>query len=303
MRITITTGGSRGDVQPYTALGLGLQSSGHEVSIACSRAFEQLIIGRGLHFHAVSGDVRRLVQEILSAGSGSIRYVRRMSKILGETLEQSMNDYLIACRDADVVMYGPMGFLGRSAALDLKIPSVAAYLQPLFERTKSYRSSFAPRPPSFVSRSALGGAYNYATYIAAEQLFWQSFRGTINRIHRKELNIPGLPFSGPFSHFRSGQDLMLQGWSQAVLPAAPNLGEYVHTTGYWFLDAAHSWEPPPDLVDFLAAGPAPVSVGFGSAISSEPENLTNMVVEALEKVEQRATVLKVKELGHEDTSK
>ncbi|MFN2214155.1 MAG: glycosyltransferase, partial [Anaerolineales bacterium] len=34
MKITIATVGTRGDVQPYIALGLGLQADGHQVQIA-----------------------------------------------------------------------------------------------------------------------------------------------------------------------------------------------------------------------------------------------------------------------------
>ena len=33
MRITILTAGSRGDVQPYVGLGVGLQRAGHQVCI------------------------------------------------------------------------------------------------------------------------------------------------------------------------------------------------------------------------------------------------------------------------------
>ena len=36
MNITILTIGTRGDVQPYVALGMGLQESGHAVTIATS---------------------------------------------------------------------------------------------------------------------------------------------------------------------------------------------------------------------------------------------------------------------------
>ncbi len=34
MNITILTIGTRGDVQPYVALGIGLQAAGHTVTIA-----------------------------------------------------------------------------------------------------------------------------------------------------------------------------------------------------------------------------------------------------------------------------
>ena len=39
MRITIFALGTRGDVQPYIALGLGLQAAGHQVKLASSLIF------------------------------------------------------------------------------------------------------------------------------------------------------------------------------------------------------------------------------------------------------------------------
>ena len=37
MKIAITTVGTRGDLQPYIALGLGLKDAGHEVLIVSSK--------------------------------------------------------------------------------------------------------------------------------------------------------------------------------------------------------------------------------------------------------------------------
>lgn len=51
MRVTIVTVGSRGDVEPYIALGLGLQSAGHEVRLATHADYETAIRSRGLDFH------------------------------------------------------------------------------------------------------------------------------------------------------------------------------------------------------------------------------------------------------------
>jgi UDP:flavonoid glycosyltransferase YjiC (YdhE family) len=62
----------------------------------------------------------------------------------------------------------------------------------------------------------------------------------------------------------------------------------VYVTGYWFLDRPPDWQPPADLVDFLAAGSPPVYVTFGSIIDRNPEALTKLVLEALALTGQRA---------------
>ncbi|CCF85821.1 glycosyltransferase [Nitrolancea hollandica] len=58
MRITITTLGTRDDVQPNVALGLGLQAAGYTICVATHARFETLTTGAGLNFAPVAGDPR-----------------------------------------------------------------------------------------------------------------------------------------------------------------------------------------------------------------------------------------------------
>src|SRR5271154_2667797 len=50
MRVTVLIVGSRGDVQPLLALGLGLARAGHEVRVAAFPGFEQQVNAVGLEF-------------------------------------------------------------------------------------------------------------------------------------------------------------------------------------------------------------------------------------------------------------
>jgi ribosomal protein S18 acetylase RimI-like enzyme len=45
MKITILTVGSRGDIQPFVALGLGLQQAGHHVTVCTSHNFQAFVEG------------------------------------------------------------------------------------------------------------------------------------------------------------------------------------------------------------------------------------------------------------------
>jgi UDP:flavonoid glycosyltransferase YjiC (YdhE family) len=62
-------------------------------------------------------------------------------------------------------------------------------------------------------------------------------------------------------------------------------------TGYWFLDPAADWTPPSALVEFLATGPPPVYVGFGSMGNQSPEETADLVVQALLQAGQRGIIL------------
>lgn len=48
MNITLLTFGTRGDVQPFVALGAGLRRAGHEVTLATGTGFEALVTEHGL---------------------------------------------------------------------------------------------------------------------------------------------------------------------------------------------------------------------------------------------------------------
>lgn len=63
MRITIITVGTRGDVQPYIALGVGLKKAGHNVRIAAAPNFEAFVREYHLDFAPIGVDFKKLMEE------------------------------------------------------------------------------------------------------------------------------------------------------------------------------------------------------------------------------------------------
>jgi sterol 3beta-glucosyltransferase len=61
MHITLIALGSRGDVQPYAALGKGLKAAGHVVNFATFESFRPLIEAHRLDVHPIKGDAQALV--------------------------------------------------------------------------------------------------------------------------------------------------------------------------------------------------------------------------------------------------
>jgi UDP:flavonoid glycosyltransferase YjiC (YdhE family) len=66
----------------------------------------------------------------------------------------------------------------------------------------------------------------------------------------------------------------------------------VEVTGYWWPAAAANWQPPAELLDFLAAGPAPVFVGFGSmmATARRAEQMSDVIRQASKRAGIRVVV-------------
>ena len=65
MNITILAHGSRGDIQPYIALGKGLLRAGYEAALCTSEGYRSLVEKHGLHYIFLDRDLLRLTQGVL----------------------------------------------------------------------------------------------------------------------------------------------------------------------------------------------------------------------------------------------
>ena len=63
MLITLLTAGTRGDVQPYIALGVKLKQKGYKIRLAASKTFKDLVTGYGLEFYSLPGDLTTLIKD------------------------------------------------------------------------------------------------------------------------------------------------------------------------------------------------------------------------------------------------
>src|SRR5579859_3325433 len=108
MWITFLTLGTRGDVQPYLALGLGLQRAGHHVTLATPVEFEPWIRRYGLNHAPVHlapqamlahPEVRRVAR-----GRNFIRMLATTRRVMRPLYPTLFRDYLHACQSADVVI-------------------------------------------------------------------------------------------------------------------------------------------------------------------------------------------------------
>jgi UDP:flavonoid glycosyltransferase YjiC (YdhE family) len=272
------------------ALGIGLREAGHSVCVATHRHFEAAIREHGLDFSPVEGNPRETVeselgQKWLAAGKNPVAFTKHMVDLMEPMMVRGTADCLSACRDADLVLYSILGWLGTHSVIEkLGIRGYAAFLQPTAP-TKHF-PSFA-----FPIHANLGAMHNRLTYAVGEQMFWLLFRGSMNQARREVLDLPKLPLRSQAGALRKLDLPMFNGYSPTVLPKPPDWPDSVHVTGYWFLDQQTAWDPPEALVEFLDAGPPPVYVGFGSMHARNAEQFTATVVEALSRAGLRGIIL------------
>jgi len=65
MRVLLTAVGSRGDVQPFVALAIGLKDAGHTVAICTCPKFREFVVGHGIEFLHLDDGLLRLLESDL----------------------------------------------------------------------------------------------------------------------------------------------------------------------------------------------------------------------------------------------
>ena len=284
MRITLLAVGSRGDVQPYIALGAGLRAAGHQVRLATHALFAPLVEPYGIELFPTGGDPRALLDgevahKMLDAGENPLGFLRNFARLLEPWIRRLFDDSLRACAGADAVICSGVALLaGYDLADNAGSPACAALLQPT-SPTRAFASPFFPDAPGWLPER---GAYNLLTHRAFTGLLIACFGPVIRRVRRES----GLPPIRRHDQL-AGQRPLLYGFSPSVIASPPDWPPHIHVTGYWFLDHPADWQPPEALRAFLAAGPPPVYIGFGSMRNRRPEEMTALAVEALTLAGQR----------------
>jgi UDP:flavonoid glycosyltransferase YjiC (YdhE family) len=287
MQITIVAGGSRGDVQPYVALGNGLKEAGHTVHVLASQDFRDLVEAYGLVFFNSGGSVESVAQgmEGLLEGGNFLKILAAMGPVAQRLVSQAAASGLMACEGSDRIIAGLGGlFVGLALSEKLGIPVVPAYLYP-FTPTGEFPTVLSPSP-----QMRLPSWANRLSHRMGQQMMWQTFRAADNKARRQVLGIAPASFWGPFASLEKDRRAILCGYSQHVIAFPKDWRDSIHVTGYWFLEPSQGWEPPPDLVRFLESGPPPVYIGFGSMVNRQPEEVADLVLQALERSGQRAVV-------------
>ncbi len=273
MRVAIHTLGTRGDIQPYLALALGLKAQGHEVVIAAPSQFEAFIGTRGIAFAHLPGEFLELLDtpegKAAIAGSGGFAAGFKMMKQIRPLVRKQLSAEWFAARTfrPDLIIYHPKAIAAPHIGEKLSCPTVLASPLPGFTPTREFASPLIP----FRSLGPLNRMTHSVVANSADVLF----RKMISEWRSNELELGRKPLR-PL-----GPRATLYAYSPHVLPMPDDWPPNVAVTGYWFLEDERNWQPDPTLGAFLDAGEAPVYVGFGSMPGLDPRALTALVFEAL----------------------
>ncbi|KAH8912913.1 sterol glucosyltransferase [Coniochaeta sp. PMI_546] len=300
LNIVVQVVGSRGDVQPFIALGNELQRYGHRVRIATHSVFEELVTSSNLEFFPIGGDPEELmaymvknpglIPNMKSLRSGDVLAKRRMvAQILEGCWQSCISPHPTdgVPFAADAIIANPPSFAHVHCAQALGVPLHLMFTMP-WSPTRMF-----PHPLANLRVSNSGGIgnkqhANWISFAVVEWMTWQGLGDLINGF-RQTLDLEPVPTSeGPLLH-ETPKIPFTYCWSQALVPKPFDWGSHIDICGFFFRNAP-SYSPDEELVRFLQNGPTPIYVGFGSIVIEDPEKMTQMILQAVQAAGVRAII-------------
>jgi sterol 3beta-glucosyltransferase len=284
LRIAMLTYGSRGDVEPFIALGVGLRSAGHSVRLAAPASFGPFIAAYDLAFEPIEGNPGELTEALADrAGLSWPRMVARMIEHVVPLAEDVFRGVEKAAEGADLIVHSfLMTDAGHTLARSMGVPDLSAQFFPVFLPTTAFAAAALPDLP-------LGPLYRRATHSLTTAVFRYGSRLLYGGIRALGSDLPDLA-PWPFRRTKGDTTPILFAYSPHILPKPPSWPSWAHVTGYWELPLPVGWRPPEALRRFLKAGPAPIYFGPGSVRSEHMERLLRNVVAACRAQGQRVVL-------------
>ncbi|MBK7400643.1 MAG: glycosyltransferase family 1 protein [Myxococcales bacterium] len=279
MKITIVSIGTRGDVQPYVALGAALTARGHQVTLATHEEYEPFVRSHGLEFRPMRGNLRALAgteagRAWLASGESPRAYARTSKALLGPIVRPWCEDADAAVEGADAVVFYIMAIGAHFAAERRGLPAIAVAPWPMIPTVAGPPLTMPALRwlPGFALRALGHWAYRFVGGVFHDEY----------QAHRAAVGLPPMREPDAFHHvFQSGTPT-LGLFSETVVPRPYDWAQQHQVAGFAFLPP-RSYEPPAALARFLEAGPPPVYVGFGSMTGFDPQALATLALGAARK--------------------
>lgn len=188
LNIVVQVVGSRGDVQPFIALGNELQRYGHRVRIATHGVFEELVTSSNLEFFPIGGDPEELmaymvknpglIPNMKSLRSGDVLAKRRM---VAQILEGCWQSCISPSPTdgvpfvADAIIANPPSFAHVHCAQALGVPLHLMFTMP-WSPTRMFSHPLANLR---VSNSGGNGNKQHANWISFAVVEWMTWQGLV----------------------------------------------------------------------------------------------------------------------------
>lgn len=188
---------------------------------------------------------------------------------LGEYMDLAATGTVAAAElGTDVILANSVAPYAYDVAEALGIPAIGAHLQPI-------EPSSAYPPVALGSARSLGSVGNklLGSLVSAGKAPYDSPSARI----RQSLGLAKKSRASSERLRRKTNVPVLHGFSPTVVPTPLDWRSGLLVTGYWWPATDLGWRPATELLEFLADGPPPVFIGFGSSEAVDAEFMLDTI--------------------------
>jgi sterol 3beta-glucosyltransferase len=277
MHYALITYGTRGDVQPYIALALGLLAKGHRVTLLAPQNFKDLVESYGINFHALYGDAEKLLYtpealKVLRSGN-TFSLMRYMQKGGREIQARVSVDVLKGSETADILISNVLSII---------------WVQAVAEKLDKKWGIVQLNPPSVPTKEfPFAGLaffdspyYNLFTHRLVRYFFWKFNKKDLNEFRQSQ----GLAVckTNPLDQVVKNNVLNIHAFSPQLISRPADWNSNSQITGFLFVpkktrESRDAEKRSDELLNWLNAGEKPVYIGFGSMPIPNPELFGSIV--------------------------
>ena len=271
MKIALATIGSRGDIQPYIALGIALKKSGHEVSVATHPWAKEILSMYALNHSPVGSDIDiHYAARMFVENSGSnLKGLKFALNFIFSVLRDCHADLIEVAKNADLVV--GHGIVGNSEADMLGKPFVSVSIETMGLQKEHWKTN------NFLKEFGLYLGDSLKTF-----MFGKPYKN-----FRKEIGAP------PASSIKTKPYLALLATSKFLQKPNFRWKDKTEITGFFFAENPPDFTPSAELIEFISSGDKPILITFGSMFhrKEETEKLFTTICEAVTLSHSRALLL------------
>ena len=271
MRVLFAPHGTRGDVEPLVALGLGLRDSDHDVSFLVPDNLVAWIRGYAFPCEPNGVDAEAVLR---SPGADLASFRWQMQHFRTVLVPALFESFMRVDLNVDLIVGAGVQLAASSAAEWKDIAYASAVFCPCVVPN-------GDAPPPAVRTQTLPRWVNRVLWQIGVPIGGLALRGLIND-GRERLGLE--PISNPLSLL--GSQPVIVAADRDLAPLADDAPESVVATDAWILDEPAPYVDP--RVDaFLDEDPPPIYVGFGSMVAKNAAQLASHAVDAVRAVGRR----------------
>lgn len=278
MKILLISIGTRGDMEPFLAIGQLLKERGHRVICLFPEQFRELAIESGFEFASLGPEFMEMLESDLgkfALGGGGSQLKKIMAFVKLAKYQTRINRLMVRKQYETVKELNPDRIVHNGKALypviwEITNPGQTTFISPVpyLHYVKGHTHT--------AFHSNYGEFLNKLTYTLAN---WGTLKAIMAQL--KWLEIPGIRKEQVKKAFKEHR--IVYTVSPQLFSRPPYWQENMQVLGYHERDKTTQWEAPEALLRFLKIDSKILFVTFGSMTNPAPEEKTRIILNILER--------------------